>query len=70
MAPTQAAAFLEGMRLGRRYAKQYFNERSSKMARKIEVEYNPLIQSDCMDGPFVFIREGNTIRNLEICRGR
>lgn len=32
---------------------------------KINVTYNKLDQSEVKDGPFVFIKDGNTIRNLE-----
>lgn len=66
MVADQAAAFMEGMALGRRFAEQYFNERSTTMGRKIKVEYDPWRQLEFLDGPFIFIRDGNKIRNLEL----
>lgn len=32
---------------------------------KIKVSYSVLDQSEIKDGPFVFIRDGSVIRNLE-----
>lgn len=32
---------------------------------KINISYNILDQSEVKDGPFVFIRDGSLIRNLE-----
>ena len=32
---------------------------------KIEVKYNPFDQTENLCGPFIFIKEGNVIRNLE-----
>ena len=32
---------------------------------KIKVEYNPLEQTQAIWGPFVFIKDGDTIRNFE-----
>lgn len=66
MSASQAEAFLEGMKLGRRYAEQYFNERSTKMVRKIKVEYDPWKQTWFRDGPFIFVKDGDRIRNLEV----
>lgn len=32
---------------------------------KIKVEYNELVQTQSLCGSFVFVREGNMIKNLE-----
>ena len=32
---------------------------------KINVEYNPLHQTEAIWGPFIFIKDGDAIKNLE-----
>lgn len=32
---------------------------------KIKVEYNALAQTESLCGPFIFIKDGNKIRNFE-----
>ena len=36
------------------------------MTRKIEVEYKSYRQTESINGPFIFIRDGNKIRNFEV----